>query len=137
MRPHVRICHLWCVPRRPTAAHRGAPPPGYEFRFRSNFRFADPVHDRFYNPHAVQQLTNGNIVLMDDGAMRPNCTCEVDGCDAAKDRCFSRAIEYELDFVRMEVGGVGGVGGSSARSELEKCRRAGVPRLCSRGRVTV
>jgi hypothetical protein len=79
------------------------------------------VHDRFYNPHAVQQLTNGNIVLMDDGAMRPNCTCEVDGCDAAKDRCFSRAIEYELDFVRMEVGGVGGVGGSSARSDLEKC----------------
>ena len=69
----------------------------------SDFTFANPVRSRFYNPHSVQQLMNGNIVLMDDGSMRPNCTCDFDGCDAQADNCYSRAVEYELDFERMQA----------------------------------
>ena len=69
----------------------------------SDFTFANPVRSRFYNPHSVQQLLNGNIVLMDDGSMRPNCTCDFDGCDAQADNCYSRAVEYELDFERMQA----------------------------------
>merc|ERR1719198_1922518 len=69
----------------------------------SDFTFVDPVHSRFYNPHSVQQLLNGNLILMDDGSMRPNCTCDFDGCDAQAMNCFSRAVEYELDFERMQA----------------------------------
>ena len=46
----------------------------------------------------MRQLSNGHILLMDDGGTRPNCTCNADDCDAASQRCYSRAVEYALDF---------------------------------------
>ncbi len=46
----------------------------------------------FFRPHSVRQLDSGNILLMDDGGTRANCTCNSDDCDAAASRCFSRAV---------------------------------------------
>ena len=61
----------------------------------SDYAFADPVHARFYNPHSVHQGPDGNVLLVDDGDMRPNCT--VSRADPARERCYSRAVEYRLD----------------------------------------
>lgn len=56
----------------------------------SDFSFERDL-DKFYQPHAVVQLDNGNIVMMDDGTDRPGCTIMRTG------QCFSRAIMYRLD----------------------------------------
>ena len=56
----------------------------------SDFAFERDL-DKFYQPHAVIQLDNGNIVMMDDGTDRPGCTIMRTG------QCFSRAIMYRLD----------------------------------------
>ena len=56
----------------------------------SDFGF-ESAGDRFYQPHDATQLANGHVLLMDDGLDRPNCTAPFGK------RCFSRAIEYELD----------------------------------------
>ena len=56
----------------------------------SDFSFERDL-DKFYQPHAVIQLDNGNIVMMDDGTDRPGCTIMRTG------QCFSRAIMYRLD----------------------------------------
>ena len=39
------------------------------------------------------QTDDGNVLLIDDGNTRPNCTAV--GSDT---NCFSRALEYELAF---------------------------------------
>lgn len=56
----------------------------------SDFAFERDL-DKFYQPHAVVELDNGNIVMMDDGTDRPGCTVMRTG------QCFSRAIMYRLD----------------------------------------
>lgn len=45
------------------------------------------VSDKFYNQHDVQQLPNGNIILIDNGADRP----------AAQGGEYSRTAEYVID----------------------------------------
>ena len=56
--------------------------------------------DMFYAPHSVVQLSDGRLMMMDDGTGRPGC---LEG-DAADDQvspafvgCFSRAAIYSLD----------------------------------------
>merc|ERR1719198_457657 len=67
---------------------------------RSNFEFENDAA-KFYQPHAVEQLPNGNILLMDDGNDRPGC--KNGGTEGLTDEnayagCFSRAVMYELDW---------------------------------------
>jgi len=58
----------------------------------SNFSFPDSS-DRFYHQHSARQLPNGNILLFDNGNLRPD---EEGGL-------YSRALELELDFDTMEA----------------------------------
>jgi hypothetical protein len=58
----------------------------------SDFTFPDP-NDRFYHQHTAKLLPNGNILLFDNGNGRP---LEQGGQ-------FSRALELELDFDKMEA----------------------------------
>jgi len=51
----------------------------------SDYTFPNET-DQFYNQHDVQQLPNGNIILIDNGADRP-----------ARLGVFSRAAEYVID----------------------------------------
>jgi hypothetical protein len=53
----------------------------------SDFSFPDP-NDRFYHQHSVKLLPNGNVLLFDNGNVRP----EEEGGQ------YSRALELELDF---------------------------------------
>lgn len=56
----------------------------------SDFAFERDL-DKFYQPHSVLQLENGNLLVIDDGTDRPGCTIERTGA------CFSRAVMYRLD----------------------------------------
>jgi hypothetical protein len=58
----------------------------------SDFSFPDPS-DQFFHQHTATQLPNGNILLFDNGNVRP----EEEG------GVFSRALELELDFDTMEA----------------------------------
>jgi hypothetical protein len=58
----------------------------------SDFSFPDP-NDQFYHQHTATQLPNGNILLLDNGNVRP----EEEG------GVHSRALELELDFTTMEA----------------------------------
>jgi hypothetical protein len=58
----------------------------------SDFSFPDPS-DQFYHQHTATQLPNGNILLFDNGDLRP----EAEGGQ------YSRALELELDFETMEA----------------------------------
>jgi hypothetical protein len=58
----------------------------------SDFHFPDPT-DQFYHQHTAQELPNGNILLFDNGATRP----DEEGGE------YSRALELELDFEAMEA----------------------------------
>ena len=42
---------------------------------------------RFYQPHDVIQLANGNLMMIDDGTNRPGCSKDITS------NCFSRIIE--------------------------------------------
>ena len=59
---------------------------GNEGSPRSDFEFPDP-EDRFYRSHTASQLTNGNLLIFDNGATRP----EEEGGQ------YSRALELEID----------------------------------------
>jgi len=59
---------------------------------QSDFTFPDPS-DQFWHQHTAQELPNGNILLFDNGNFRP----EEQGGE------YSRALELELDFDRMEA----------------------------------
>jgi hypothetical protein len=59
---------------------------------RSDFSFPDPS-DRFYHQHAARELPNGNILLFDNGDVRPE----------AEGGVYSRALELELDFETKEA----------------------------------
>ena len=53
-----------------------------------SFAFESHLH-RFYNPHDAKLVNGGDeILLIDDGNTRPNCTAV--GSDT---NCFSRALE--------------------------------------------
>jgi hypothetical protein len=56
----------------------------------SDFAFPD-ASDEFHFQHSAKQLPNGNILLFDNGNLRP----EEDGGE------YSRALELELDMVNM------------------------------------
>ena len=61
----------------------------------SNFTFAHE-QDAFYDPHVPIAILDGDgretrLLLIDNGQNRPNCT-------GAPDACYSRAVEYRLDF---------------------------------------
>ena len=60
-------------------------------RLRSTFRFEREA-DKFYEPHDVRELPNGDLMLVDDGSSRPGC---YENADAL---CFSRAIVYRFDW---------------------------------------
>ena len=60
----------------------------------SDFEFENDAA-RFYQPHSVSQLPNGNILLIDDGNDRPGC--DESATDHSYSGCFSRAIMYRLD----------------------------------------
>lgn len=49
--------------------------------------------DRFYSAHSVQQLANGDVMLIDDGNSREGCSSRNNYMG-----CFSRAIIYSLNF---------------------------------------
>jgi hypothetical protein len=57
----------------------------------SDFDFLSE-EDKFYNSHGVHQLENGNIMMYDNGNMRPA---------VSKKDTFSRGVEYALDFSTM------------------------------------
>ena len=62
----------------------------------SNFTF-DNDDSKFYNVHEAQLIDEDSLILMDDGNNRP-------GCKAPEgENCFSRALEYHLDFEKMEA----------------------------------
>ena len=65
-------------------------------RLRSTFRFEREA-DKFYEPHDVRELPNGDVVLVDDGSTRPGC---YENADAL---CFSRAVVYRLDWSTRTV----------------------------------
>ena len=85
--------------------------------------------DMFYAPHSVVQLSDGRLMMMDDGTGRPGC---LEG-DAADDQvspafvgCFSRAAIYSLD----EAAGVAKLEGEALESvggDLDEIH--GVPRV--------
>jgi len=56
-----------------------------------NYTFPNAT-DKFYTQHDVQQLPNGNVILIDNGGTRP-----------AEYGEFSRAAEYEIDHVARTV----------------------------------
>ena len=58
----------------------------------SDFAFVDPS-DQFYHQHTAQQLSNGNILLVDNGNLRP-------GAEGGE---YSRALELELNMEDMTV----------------------------------
>jgi hypothetical protein len=58
----------------------------------SDFTFPEPS-DRFYHQHTVFELTNGNVLMFDNGNTRP----ESEGGE------YSRALELRLDYERMTV----------------------------------
>ena len=86
---------------------------------RSDFEFESDAA-KFYQPHSVEQLPNGNIMLMDDGNDRPGC--KDGGVEGLTDEhayagcfwgpsgmklrpsllryagCFSRAVMYKLEW---------------------------------------
>ena len=51
---------------------------------------------RFYRPHAVSQPARDRLLLVDDGRFRANCSSTDETAT-----CFSRAVEYALDFDAM------------------------------------
>ena len=59
----------------------------------SNYTFENDAA-KFYEPHDVSQLPNGDVLLVDDGDDRPGCYALASRGYAG---CFSRAIQYELD----------------------------------------
>ena len=77
----------------------------------SNFTFEND-NARFFEPHDVSQLPNGDVLFIDDGDDRPGCKDkgaasgdDDDDGDGAVfsgaydySGCFSRAVQYELDF---------------------------------------
>jgi hypothetical protein len=56
----------------------------------SDFTFPNP-DDQFYRQHSARQLPNGNILLFDNGTLRP----------ASEGGEYSRALELELDMQNM------------------------------------
>jgi hypothetical protein len=58
----------------------------------SDFTFPNPA-DKFYHQHYAHMLPNGNILLFDNGNLRP----EAEGGQ------YSRALELELDFDTMQA----------------------------------
>ena len=58
--------------------------PGSDFSFPNS-------GDKFYGQHTARQLSNGNILLFDNGFFRP----------AAEGGQYSRALELELDTEQM------------------------------------
>ena len=61
----------------------------------SSFSFPDPT-DQFYKQHdASEVLSNGNILLFDNGNTRP--------VEEGEPEPYSRALELELDFATMEA----------------------------------
>jgi hypothetical protein len=58
----------------------------------SDFSFPD-AGNQFYHQHTAQRLPNGNILLFDNGNVRP----------VSEGGQFSRALELELDFASMEA----------------------------------
>ena len=60
----------------------------------SDFAFEKDA-DKFYQPHDVLQLPNGNLLLIDDGTSRPGCYSD------AEAGCFSRVVMYSLDLEAM------------------------------------
>jgi hypothetical protein len=59
-------------------------------RFKSDFTFPNQS-DRFYHPHYVRMLENGNLLLFDNGNGRP----------AAEGGQYTRALELSLDWDSM------------------------------------
>ena len=59
-------------------------------RFKSDFTFPNP-NDEFYHEHYVRMLSNGNLLLFDNGDGRP----------AAEGGQYSRALELALDWDAM------------------------------------
>lgn len=57
----------------------------------SDYTFPNAT-DKFYNQHDVQQIANGNIILIDNGADRP-----------ASEGSFSRAAEYYVNHINKTV----------------------------------
>ena len=51
------------------------------------------------------QLSSGNLLVIDDGAQRPGCPGSTNTSAHPEDGagCFSRAVEYKLDFMRAKV----------------------------------
>ena len=62
------------------------------------FTFPEGQEDRskFYQPHAVSQPDREHLLLVDDGRFRANCS----STDETQ-TCFSRAVEYRLDYDTM------------------------------------
>ena len=55
------------------------------------------ARDKFYQPHAVQQLANGNILLVDDGNTRANCSMSTgDGAILAMSTVFAHNLLRKL-----------------------------------------
>ena len=48
---------------------------------------------KFYQPHSVAQLPDGDVILIDSGDDRAGCEAD----DGAYARCFTRAVRYRLD----------------------------------------
>ena len=54
--------------------------------------------DKFYQSHSVMQLSDGSLLMMDDGNDRPGCTISDNYAG-----CFSRAMILWLDFDNEKV----------------------------------
>lgn len=65
-------------------------------QMNSNFTW-EHEHDKFYDPHDAQMISEDELILLDDGNNRPGCTKPYD------DNCFTRAVHYKLDFETMTV----------------------------------
>ena len=57
--------------------------------------------DCFYDVHSAEITSKGTLLLFDDGNNRNHCSAD-DGTTNATG-CFSRAIEYSLDFREQTV----------------------------------
>ena len=67
----------------------------------STFAWTDYETDCFYDVHSAEITSKGTLLLFDDGNNRNHCSAD-DGTTNATG-CFSRAIEYSLDFREQTV----------------------------------
>ena len=70
-------------------SHATPAKPGQTFTFERDA-------DKFTASHAVIQLADERLMLVDDGSSRPGCIAST-----SRTGCFSRAVIYSLDFKSM------------------------------------